>query len=362
MRNLYLGVALAPYRLDYYNYIHDHLNCDICFQMRSFEGQLFSTEELERKCTFSPVYMSARLIGKDRRVVRGLKQMIGQAQPDFIIVPEFSLLAMQVIGIKKIYGYKFRIISQCDDSYAMLVSGGFSKFHSFSRSLCVPVMDDLLLLDDRSAEWYRKRYHKGMFVPMIQSEGAEAQGEKQKAMDKAKLLRDKYRLNDIKTILFVGRLVDVKNLFRLIDACARLTFAYRLVVVGDGVLRKELEAYAEQRHTDAAFVGQKNGTDLTAWYYCADTFVLPSTMEAFGAVTNEALLCGCNCCISEVAGSACLIEQGANGYLCNPLSVDDIADKISMACNLPLAENRMSKMKYSFAGVMKKLENSLKNK
>ena len=46
MKNLYLGVLLAPYRLDYYNYISEHMNCDIYFQLRGFEGQLFSTEKM----------------------------------------------------------------------------------------------------------------------------------------------------------------------------------------------------------------------------------------------------------------------------------------------------------------------------
>lgn len=359
MRNLYLGVALAPYRVDYYNYIHDYMNCDICFQMRSFDGQLFSTEELERRCTFTPVYMNTTQIGKDRRIVRGLSRLIKDANPDFIIIPEFSLLAMQVIAIKKLHGYKFRIISQCDDSYAMLVSGGFSKLHAFSRSLCVPLMDELLLLDNRSAEWYRERYHKGLFVPMIQCEASETQGERKEVMEKVKRLHDEYGLNDVKTILFVGRLVNVKNLFRLIDACVRLTFAYRLVVVGDGVLREDLENYAERQHVDVVFVGQKNGIELTAWYCCADTFVLSSTMEPFGAVTNEALLCGCNCCISEVAGSACLIDQGVNGYLCNPLSVEDIADKITKTCGLSLNDERQSKMKYRFEEVMEEMKKHL---
>lgn len=54
MRNLYLGVALAPYRLDYYNYISEHMNCEILFQLRDFEGQLFSTQELEKSVPLYP--------------------------------------------------------------------------------------------------------------------------------------------------------------------------------------------------------------------------------------------------------------------------------------------------------------------
>lgn len=106
MRNLYLGVLLAPYRLDYYNYISKQMNCDIYFQLRGFEGQLFSTEELEQKCSFSPKYLNITRLMGDRQVVWGLRKIIKRSNPKFIIVPEFSFLAMQVILIKKLLGYK----------------------------------------------------------------------------------------------------------------------------------------------------------------------------------------------------------------------------------------------------------------
>lgn len=359
MKNLYLGVALAPYRLDYYNYISEHLNCDIYFQIRNFEGQMFSTEDLERKCHFVPKYLDVWHVGKERWIVRGLKKLIDAAAPDFIIVPEFSFLAMQVIALKMLYRNKFKIVSQCDDSFAMLVSGGFSKLHAFSRRLCVPFMDDLLLLDNRATDWYCKRYHKGIFIPMIQNEVGLSSEEREMAFKMSGHFKKQYALEGLKTLLFVGRLVEVKNLFRLIDACSKLDFKYKLVFVGDGVLRKQLEEYSSKKEVNALFVGQRNGIELIAWYLCADVFVLPSSMEAFGAVTNEALLCGCNCCISEVAGSACLIEDGKNGCLCNPFESDDIARGLTKVGSMPIDMERKSKMKYEFNAVMNSLQNHL---
>ena len=359
MRNLYLGVALAPYRLDYYNYISEHMSCDIYFQIRNFDGQMFSTEDLDRNCHYVPKYLDVWHVGKDRWIVRGLKQLIDAADPDFIIVPEFSFLAMQVIALKKLCRKKFKIVSQCDDSFAMLVSGGFSKLHAFSRRLCVPFMDDLLLLDNRAADWYRKRYHKGIFIPMIQNEEVLSPEEREKAIVMSGQLKNQYVLEGQKILLFVGRLVEVKNLFRLIDACTKLEFKYKLVFVGDGVLRKQLEEYSSKKEVNTLFVGQKNGLELTSWYLCADVFVLPSTMEAFGAVTNEALLCGCNCCISEVAGSACLIADGKNGCLCNPHDTDDIARGLTKVGSMPIDMERKSKMKYEFNAVMNDLRKHL---
>ena len=320
---------------------------------------MFSTEDLERKCHFVPKYLDVWHVGKERWIVRGLKKLIDAAAPDFIIVPEFSFLAMQVIALKMLYRKKFKIVSQCDDSFAMLVSGGFSKLHTFSRRLCVPFMDDLLLLDNRATDWYCKRYHKGIFIPMIQNEVGLSSEEREKAFMMSRHFKKQYALEGLKTLLFVGRLVEVKNLFRLIDACTKLDFKYKLVFVGDGVLRKQLEEYSSKKEVNALFVGQRNGIELIAWYLCADVFVLPSSMEPFGAVTNEALLCGCNCCISEVAGSACLIEEGKNGYLCNPHDTDDIAQGLTKVSSMSIDMDRQSKMKYDFNAVMNSLQNHL---
>lgn len=362
MRNLYLGVLLAPYRLDYYNYISEHMNCDIYFQLRGFEGQLFSTEKLEKKCTFVPKYLKITRLMGDRQVVWGLHKIIKEANPEFIIVPEFSFLAMQVILIKKLFGYKCKIISQCDDSYAMLEGKGFSRFHDWSRKLCLPFMDNLILLDNRSKEWYQSHYHKGIFMPLIVNENSISDEDDVKIKSLTISHKEKYHLNNVKTILFVGRLVEVKNLFRLLDACSQLKIAYKLFVVGDGVLRSELEAYAKKLNINAEFVGKKNGIELKAWYHCADVFVLPSTLEPFGAVTNEALLSGCNCCISNVAGSACIIKEGENGYLCNPNSVEDIARKIEMTSLLPIDVDRKPKMTITFSDAMNNMKEEIDSK
>lgn len=354
MRNLYLGVALAPYRLDYYNYISEHMNCEILFQLRDFEGQLFSTQELEKKCTFIPKYMKITRLMGNRQVVWGLRRLIKKYRPEFIMVPEFSFLAMQVILIKKLFGYKYKIISQCDDSYAMLVGKGFSRFHEWSRKLCMPFIDNLILLDSRAKTWYQHHYHKGIFMPLLTDDSKASVTDEVKA--KADQYKELYGLSGLKTLLFVGRLVEVKNLSSLLKACSLLSFDYKLIIVGDGVLKETLEKEARELHANVEFVGRKNDSDLTAWYCCADVFVLPSVLEPFGAVTNEALLYGCNCVVSKIAGSACLIKEGENGFLADPNSVEDIAKQIGKACRLSVDSARTSKMSITFADAIKSME------
>jgi glycosyltransferase involved in cell wall biosynthesis len=95
--------------------------------------------------------------------------------------------------------------------------------------------------------------------------------------------------------LFVGRLVPYKGadvLLRALPAVPEL----RLVMVGDGPLRGELEALAAAlgiAHR-VAFVGALADEALAAHYRAADVFVLPSVTpnEAFGLVQLEAHACG----------------------------------------------------------------------
>ena len=67
------------------------------------------------------------------------------------------------------------------------------------------------------------------------------------------------------------------------------------------------------------------------WYNIANYLILSSYTEAFGAVTNEALLAGCKGIISINAGSNCLIKEGINGYIFNPSNIPELATKMVSA-------------------------------
>ena len=140
-----------------------------------------------------------------------------------------------------------------------------------------------------------------------------------------------------RVVACVGRLAPEKNLGLLLDAFAALRQAQpdsRLLLVGDGPLRRELQA----RCPDAVFAGMRSGSDLAAHYASADLFLFPSTTETFGNVTPEAMASGLALLAYDYAAAARLVRSGDNGLLV-PLGqrAQFIASAVSLASSPSLA-------------------------
>jgi glycosyltransferase involved in cell wall biosynthesis len=115
-------------------------------------------------------------------------------------------------------------------------------------------------------------------------------------------------------LLHVGRIAAEKNLETLMaayDEARRRTPRAKLVLVGEGPLRRELHA----RFPDAIFAGRKSGADLARHYASGDIFLFPSLTETYGNVTLEAMASGLAVVAFDYAAAAEMIEQGSSGVL-----------------------------------------------
>lgn len=127
-----------------------------------------------------------------------------------------------------------------------------------------------------------------------------------------------------RVLMFVGKLIDRKRPRLLLEALLHLRLVnpaaaarVRLWLVGDGPLRQELEAYANDHDLRATFLGFVNQSALPATYAAADCLVLPSNgEETWGLVVNEAFACGLPAIVSDEAGCAPeLIFEDETGWL-----------------------------------------------
>jgi glycosyltransferase involved in cell wall biosynthesis len=121
------------------------------------------------------------------------------------------------------------------------------------------------------------------------------------------------------TVGFAGRLVEAKGVRDLVRAVRRLDFPFRLVVVGDGPLRGELEAADLGRGTLELRTGFRSA-QMPELYARMDLLVLPSRTtakwaEQFGKVLCEALLCGTPVLGSDSGEIPWVIETSGGGQV-----------------------------------------------
>ncbi|MET0400127.1 MAG: glycosyltransferase family 1 protein [Longimicrobiaceae bacterium] len=148
--------------------------------------------------------------------------------------------------------------------------------------------------------------------------------------------------DDTPVLLLVSRLVKEKDLADLaaMDGVLRARgLRYRLVLVGDGPMRAELEARLPHAH----FAGHQTGEALARWYASADVFVFPSTTETFGNVVTEALASGLPAVVVDRGGPPDQIEPGENGWIARANDPADLADRVADLLRDPQARARMGR-------------------
>lgn len=134
-------------------------------------------------------------------------------------------------------------------------------------------------------------------------------------------------------ILSIAAHNEKKGLDVLLHSFARLAGSnpeLRLVLVGDGPLRKSLEELAKELCLNgrSEFVGRKDRDQTVALLHDCEVFVLPSRSEPFGIAVIEAMACRRPVVASAVGGIREIIEDGKGGILVQPGDPEVLAEAI----------------------------------
>ncbi len=145
-------------------------------------------------------------------------------------------------------------------------------------------------------------------------------------------------------ILGVGSLLPLKRWDRLITAAAVLKsqgLSFRIQIVGEGVLRSELEAQigASDLHDYVEMTGYL--PNIPEVMQQADFLVHPSDTEGCPNVVMEAMACGLPVVASRAGESKYLIEEGMTGFLVGPDDDAVLADRMRMLIQQPDVRKQM---------------------
>lgn len=118
----------------------------------------------------------------------------------------------------------------------------------------------------------------------------------------------------------------------------------RFLVVGDGLLRADLEDVCRQLGIARSVHFAGNRSDVGSFLRAMDIFTLSSrTVECFPFALLEAMACARPAVCTDVGGVSEIVEHGVSGYLVNPRDPQQLAMRWKELLSDPGVARRMGK-------------------
>jgi len=179
------------------------------------------------------------------------------------------------------------------------------------------------------------------------------------------IARNSLGFNGEGIILFVGRIVPIKGIDKLLMALNHLENIerLRLLVIGgdkncqDEVNRLRRLSKSLKIESSVTFLGLVEQEKLPYFYSAADVCVFPSHYESFGLVALESLACGTPVVATDVGGIRSVVRDGETGYIVLDNVPQLLAEKITLALSTPRAKTdascsiRESVFKFSWSNI-----------
>jgi glycosyltransferase involved in cell wall biosynthesis len=333
MRLLMFQPALPPYRVDLYNALAARCDFRVVFLHDNLLTQRFDQQLLRGRLLADHGYLLDGVTFKGRTMRRGVCQEIRRFGPDVVVTAEYSPTTLMVVANRAVVGRQYAHVVETQDNPAVVA--GDRWWRCMAKAVVLPRIDGILVYSEPAAHMYRERYAVGARIgisPLLQDEVVFRQRLAEVTDEVHRIVASHY-LTGKRVVLFVGRLVRVKQAHRLIRVFPQVQKSFpdsTLALVGDGPERGSLErlARATGLESNIIFVGRKEDAELCAWYRVASVFALPSSFEPFGAVVNEALLAGVPVVCSNRAGASGLVREGKTGAVIDAASAEALSTSL----------------------------------
>jgi glycosyltransferase involved in cell wall biosynthesis len=143
----------------------------------------------------------------------------------------------------------------------------------------------------------------------------------------------------------VGRLSKEKNPDGLLHAwqmaLPNLDEGWKLVLVGDGPMRGELEAFVDERRLRDTVLFTGLQANVESWLGAADVYVLASHLEGLSNAMLEAMAIGLPVVSTRVSGVRETIEEAGAGLVVDVGQKGQLADALIRLANDSLLRSQM---------------------
>lgn len=189
-------------------------------------------------------------------------------------------------------------------------------------------------------------------LPEVLGNATEYEYVKDKSKDYSKINKLHNLKDSDKVFLFVGRINKLKNVFFIIDSLfilnkRKLNYNYKMIFVGDGQDRLELEKYVKKKKLSdkVIFAGEVKDRNLLRSYYIrSDLFLFPSLYDASSIVQIEAASQKVPTIFLEGSKTSSDITDKVNGFIAK--DEENFANIIDLLMNDKKLYDKISKNVY----------------
>lgn len=179
-------------------------------------------------------------------------------------------------------------------------------------------------------------------------------------------LREKYKIpNDEIIITLVGRLENVKgqeHLLKIAEILAKSETNFKILLVGEGSQRSNLESYVRDKKLNVIFLGHIKEIDEI--YAMSDIVVNTSNSEALSFSAIEAFANKKPVVAFDIDGIKEVVTDGEDGYLIEFLNYENFAKKLlklmkDESLRIEFGQKGYEKVKHKFTAeqMVKNIEN-----
>ena len=313
---LILYSFLAPYRIDTYTALADEFETSVLLtgSEKDRATLAYDLEAVNRRARFNYFYHSKGFMLFDRHLISSIYyKTIKKFKPDIVLASELGINTIIMIMMRPFYRYK--LYTTVDDSPNMAKEYGM--FRRILRNFVIRHTDGCIVVNPQVIDYLKQNTPSNKsnhyYLPIIQNEKM-LKNIFCDVLPLSKNIFEQYDFRGKKIILFVGRLINIKDpqlLLKVFSNIYKNNQDLRLIFIGSGILEKELKDFRDKNNLNdvVVFTGQLTGNELYAWFNIGQILVLPSQREPFGAVVNEALIAGCRTVVSDSIGATCLIDE-----------------------------------------------------
>jgi len=235
----------------------------------------------------------------------------------------------------------------------------------------IPQMNKVFVVRQDVVEFYQKKYpfmaHRFSFLPTwVDQETFSPFVSSIRLKQKSEFCKKNNCPIDTKLIIFVGRLEGQKDPMLLIDTFGHINRNFpqsRLLIVGNGLLRKETEQRVFQHGLTnfVSFYGNLQQNEVADLLKISDTFLLTSAFEGMPRSVLEALGCGLPVVSTDVGEVRRVVSDGISGLTCSerePAIIGDAVLRVLKEDNFSAENCILSIQDYTAKRILKKVYNA----